>query len=63
MYISSLTGIPFTVDYVCSNESDYYSKIKTALTKFNSVYHIDEQKEGKFGAGAFREEMGIMDNT
>lgn len=57
--------------HICSNESEYYQKVKTA--KFNELYHkfhrmkdvmklgIDEQKEAKFGAGSFREEMGIMD--
>lgn len=61
-FISSLTGIPFTVWHVCSNESEYIQKVKdTEHTCFNTTFLIDEQKEAKFGAGSFREEMSIMD--
>lgn len=60
VFITNHTKTPFTVEEnICSNESEYYQKVKNA--KFNTVYHIDEQKEAKFGSGSFREEMGIMD--
>jgi len=60
IYISGLTGVPFDPDRnVCANESEYAQKVKEA--RFNELYLIDEQKEAKFGAGSFREEMGIMD--
>jgi intein/homing endonuclease len=58
-FISSITRIPYTAYHICANESEYYSKVKNA--KFSELYHIDEQKESKFGAGSFREEMSIMD--
>jgi len=58
-FVSSMTKVPYTEFNICANESEYYSKVKNA--KFNELFHIDEQKESKFGAGSFREEMGIMD--
>ena len=58
LFISGLSGVQFTVDSICRNESDYYEKVKHA--KFNQCFQIDEQKEAKFGIGAFREEMSIM---
>jgi hypothetical protein len=58
-YVSSMTLVPYTIEEICANESEYYSKVKYA--KFNQFFHIDEQKESKFGSGSFREEMGIMD--
>lgn len=58
-FISGMTRVPYTAYNICANESEYYSKVKNA--KFNEMFHIDEQKESKFGAGSFREEMGIMD--
>jgi hypothetical protein len=54
-----MTKVPYTTHHICGNESEYYQKVRNA--KFNELYHIDEQKESKFGAGSFREEMGIMD--
>jgi len=59
VYISCITRMPYTVYHICANESEYYAKVKQA--KFNELYHVDEQKEAKFGSGSFREEMGIMD--
>jgi len=38
-YISSLTGVPYTVHHVCGNESEYYAKVK--FSKFNEVYHME----------------------
>jgi hypothetical protein len=58
-FISSLTRVPYGAYHICANESEYYSKVKNA--KFSELYHIDEQKESKFGSGSFREEMSIMD--
>lgn len=58
-FVSGMTKVPYTAFNICANESEYYSKVKNA--KFNELFHIDEQKESKFGAGSFREEMGIMD--
>lgn len=58
-HVSDMTKVPYTTHHICANESEYYSKVKNA--KFNETYHIDEQKEAKFGSGSFREEMGIMD--
>jgi hypothetical protein len=58
-FVSSMTRVPYTAYHICANESEYYSKVKNA--KFSELYHIDEQKESKFGSGSFREEMGIMD--
>lgn len=58
-FVSGHTQVPYVMHNICANESEYYQKVKFA--KFNELYHIDEQKEAKFGAGSFREEMGIMD--
>lgn len=58
-FIASMTRVPYGPFNICANESEYYTKVRKA--KFNELYHIDEQKESKFGAGSFREEMGIMD--
>jgi hypothetical protein len=58
-YVSALSTVPYTVTHICANESEYYNRVKHA--KFSEFYHIDEQKESKFGTGAFREEMAIMD--
>jgi len=60
IYISGLTGVPFDPEKnVCANESEYIQRVKDA--SFNECFLIDEQKEAKFGAGSFREEMSIMD--
>lgn len=48
-YLSSLTGVPFTIHHVCKNESDFYQKLRNA--KFGEVYLIDEQKETGIFAG------------
>lgn len=45
-FISSLSGVPFNVWHVCSNESEYIMKVKdTEHTCFNTTFLIDEQKE------------------
>lgn len=35
--VSSWTGVPYTVDQICANESEYYSKVRNAT--FNQTYH------------------------
>jgi hypothetical protein len=44
IYISGLTGVPFTPEKnVCANESEYIQRVKEAV--FNECFLIDEQKE------------------
>lgn len=52
-------GTEFEVDNICANEYDFLDKVKTA--KINSVYVIDESKEGVFGVGSMAKRMKIND--
>jgi hypothetical protein len=56
-FISSLTGVPFTLKHICPNEILYLQRLKDPDLPNGSAYLIDEQTETHTGAGSYAENL------
>jgi len=60
-FMSSLTGIPFTLGNICPNEIIYLQKLKDPNLPNGSIFLIDEQTETHTGAGSYSE-MSVLED-
>jgi len=63
-YISNLIGIPFTLNNICSNESEFARKVMEATKNkmiYRSIWSVDEQIELHTQSGSYAEMEFLQD--